>query len=71
MPVDVGLKLSARLQAMGITEALGLADANPATIRKRFSVVLERTVRELNGISCLGWESVPALCPRLPAEGPD
>lgn len=64
VPVDevwgVGRKLSAKLQAMGITTALQLADSNLATLRKRFSVVLERTARELNGISCLVWEDVPA-----------
>lgn len=56
----VGRKLSAKLQAMGITTALQLADTDPATLRKRFSVVLERTARELNGISCLVWEDAPA-----------
>lgn len=55
----VGGKLSAKLQAMGITTALGLADADPAIIRQRFSVVLERTARELNGVACLPWEDVP------------
>lgn len=56
----VGRKLSAKLQAMGVTTALQLADTNLATLRKRFSVVLERTARELNGISCLVWEDAPA-----------
>lgn len=64
VPVDevwgVGNKLSAKLQAMGITTALQLADTDLATLRKRFSVVLERTARELNGISCLVWEDTPA-----------
>lgn len=55
----VGQKISAKLQAMGITTALQLADADPSTLRKQFSVVLERTVRELNGIACLPWEDVP------------
>ena len=62
-PVDevwgVGRKISARLQAMGITTALKLADADPATLRKQFSVVLERTIRELNGIACIPWEDAP------------
>lgn len=63
VPVDevwgVGRKLTARLQTMGITTALQLAEADPATLRKRFSVVLERTARELNGIPCLPWEDAP------------
>lgn len=44
---------------MGITTALQLAEADPATLRQCFSVVLERTARELNGIRCLPWEEVP------------
>ena len=46
----VGRRLSAKLQAMGITTALQLAETDLATLRKRFSIVLERTARELNGI---------------------
>ena len=55
----VGRKLSVKLKEMGIGTALQLAYADPATLRKRFSVVLERTARELNGISCQPWEDVP------------
>jgi DNA polymerase V len=62
-PVDevwgVGRKISAKLQAMGINTALKLADADPATLRKQFSVILERTIRELNGTACIPWEDVP------------
>ena len=56
----VGRKLSVRLQAMGIVTALQLADTHLATLRKQFSVVLERTARELNGVPCVPWEDVPA-----------
>lgn len=45
---------------MGITTALQLARANPAFIRKNFNVVLERTVRELNGVSCISLEEAPS-----------
>ena len=55
----VGRKLSVKLQAMSITTALHLADAELATLRKRFSVVLERTARELNGVQCLPWDDAP------------
>lgn len=55
----VGRRITARLEVMGITTALQLADAEPATLRKRFSVVLERTARELNGVPCLPWEDAP------------
>jgi len=54
----VGRKLSARLNAIGITTALQLAEQNPKDIRRNFSVVLERTVRELNGESCLALEDI-------------
>ena len=54
----VGRKLSARLKLMGIETALDLAQQNPKRIRQQFSVVLERTVNELNGISCLDLETV-------------
>lgn len=54
----VGRKISARLQAMNILTARQLRDANAETIRSRFSVVLERTVRELRGDSCLELDEV-------------
>ncbi len=37
----------------GINTALQLADTHPQFVRKNFNVVLERTVRELNGEPCL------------------
>lgn len=54
----VGRKIDARLREMGIASVRDLRDADPAMIRTRFSVVLERTVRELNGVSCLSLEEV-------------
>lgn len=63
VPVDdvwgVGRRLSTRLNALGITTALDLANASPRAIRDQFSVVLERTVRELNGESCIELEEIP------------
>ncbi len=63
VPVDdvwgVGRRLSKRLNALGITIALDLANASPGAIRDQFSVVLERTVRELNGESCIELEEIP------------
>lgn len=55
----VGRRLSRKLNAMGIITALDLARTQPAFIRKNFSVVLERTVRELNGESCISLEEAP------------
>lgn len=54
----VGRKISARLEELGVTTALQLREADAETIRARFSVVLERTVRELRGVSCLELEEV-------------
>ncbi|WP_417532539.1 translesion error-prone DNA polymerase V subunit UmuC [Marinobacterium stanieri] len=62
IPVDevwgVGRRLSKRLYKDGIKTALDLACCHPKTIRQQYSVVLERTVRELNGESCLSLEDV-------------
>ncbi|TPE46593.1 translesion error-prone DNA polymerase V subunit UmuC [Maribrevibacterium harenarium] len=54
----VGRRISERLKKQGIHTALDLADANAKAIRKEFSVVLERTQQELNGLSCLDLEQV-------------
>lgn len=56
----LGRRISKTLNTMGITTALQLARANPVFIRKNFSVVLERTVRELNGESCISLEEAPS-----------
>ncbi|EAS6987045.1 Y-family DNA polymerase [Salmonella enterica] len=55
----VGRRISRKLVTLGITTALQLARANPTFIRKNFNVVLERTVRELNGESCISLEEAP------------
>ena len=49
----VGRRLTNHLNNAGILTALDLAKVNPQNIRKQFSVVLERTVRELKGERCL------------------
>lgn len=54
----VGRKISEKLAAMGIHSVQQLRDADAETLRSRFSVVLERTVRELRGVSCLDIEAV-------------
>lgn len=54
----VGRQLKARLVTMGIRTVRQLRDANAEIIRSRFSVVLERTVRELRGESCLDLQEV-------------
>ncbi len=52
----VGRRLNGHLQAMGIQSAMDLAKADPVTLRAKFSVVLERTARELAGVPCLELE---------------
>lgn len=54
----IGRRLGQRLQAIGICTALDLARADPKSMRQQFSVVLERTIRELNGESCLSLDDV-------------
>lgn len=56
----VGRRIAPRLQEMGIHSVRDLRDAHPPTIRKHFGVVLERTVRELRGESCLAIEAAPS-----------
>lgn len=56
----VGRRLAERLDKLGIRNALQLRDASPDTLRRHFSVVLSRTVAELNGVSCLELEDVAA-----------
>lgn len=54
----VGRKLSAKLQTMGIETVLQLRDADPASMRAKFGVVMEKTIRELRGEECIGIEEV-------------
>lgn len=57
LPVEevwgVGRRIAKKLAIMGIENVLQLADADIRFIRKHFSVILERTVRELRGEPCL------------------
>ncbi len=56
----VGRRISAQLNDHGITTALQLAQMDPVVARRRWSVVLERTVRELQGMPCIAFEDAPA-----------
>ncbi len=49
----VGRRMKLHLDAMGIKTAMDLAKADPWTLRKKFSVVIEKTARELAGTACL------------------
>jgi DNA polymerase V len=52
----VGRQISRKLGDMGITTVEDLRTADAKTLRDRFSVVLERTVTELNGVACIEIE---------------
>jgi DNA polymerase V len=54
----VGKRLSKKLRLMNIHTALDLANQPAKLMRKQFSVVLERTIIELNGVCCLSWDDV-------------
>ena len=49
----VGKRMKAHLEAMGIKSAMDLAKVDPWTLRQKFSVVIEKTARELAGTPCL------------------
>lgn len=56
----VGSKLEAKLNRVGVDNVLRLKNANPKRIRDHFGVLLERTVRELNGEV---WLSMDEMLP--------
>ncbi|OFW80323.1 MAG: DNA-directed DNA polymerase [Pseudomonadales bacterium RIFCSPHIGHO2_12_FULL_40_16] len=49
----VGRQNCKKLNAMGIQSVLDLINANPKEIKKQFSIVMEKTVLELQGLSCI------------------
>ena len=54
----VGRKLAPKLQALGITTVLNLKQANADQLRRQFSVVMQKTIHELNGIVCIELEDI-------------
>ena len=54
----VGRKLAPKLQALGLNTVLDLKRANPERLRQQFSVVMEKTIRELNGTVCIELEEI-------------
>lgn len=55
----IGRRISAKLAEQGILTALDVARMPTAKARDEWSVVLERTVRELQGVSCITLELAP------------
>ncbi len=56
----IGHRWGTQLLALGIRSAHDLAQADAALLRGRFGVVMERTVRELRGVSSQPLEDVSA-----------
>ena len=54
----VGSRLSKKFNLMGIKTAYDLSKQSPKHIGRQFSVVVERTVQELNGTTCTHWDSI-------------
>ena len=55
----VGRRIVAQLREDGLKTALDVMRLDPAVVRRRWSVVLERTVREMQGQPCIAFEDVP------------
>jgi len=56
----IGRRIAAKLAEQGILTALDVARMPATQARDEWSVLLERTVRELQGISCISLEQAPA-----------
>ena len=56
----IGRRIAEQLNAGGVMTALDLIRIDAATIRAKFSVVVERTVRELRGTACIDMDDAPA-----------
>jgi len=52
----VGRQLSRKLNERGISTVEALRTADAKTLRREYSVVMERTIAELNGVSCMAME---------------
>ncbi len=55
---SVGRKLAPKLQALGYNTVLDLKRADADVLRQQFSVVMQKTIHELNGIVCIEIEEV-------------
>jgi DNA polymerase V len=54
----IGRQITKKLEGQGILTAYDLKQVDPRCMRQNFSVVGERIVRELNGVSCLELEDI-------------
>lgn len=56
----VGRRIGQQLRDSGVKTVLDLARLSPSMVRDRWSVVLERTVRELQGEACISLDDAPS-----------
>ena len=54
----IGRRIEKRLGKLGVNTVLDLKRSSPQKFRKNFSILMERTVRELNGESCIPLEEI-------------
>lgn len=55
----IGRQIAMQMMEFGVRTVADLRACDAKRIRERFSVVVERTVSELKGISCIEWENEP------------
>lgn len=56
----IGRRIAAQLREEGLKTAFDVARMDPVVARRRWSVTLERTVREMQGQACIAFEDSPA-----------
>jgi DNA polymerase V len=54
----VGRRLAPKLHEIGIKTVWDLQTASPSQLRARFSVVMEKIIREINGTACIELEEI-------------
>ncbi len=54
----IGRKLAPKLQALNINTVLDLKQANPERLKQLFSICMQKTIHELNGVACIELEEI-------------
>lgn len=54
----IGPRITAQFKALGVCSVLDAARLDAATVRRRWSVTVERTIRELQGEPCIALEEI-------------
>ena len=54
----IGRKLAPKLNAIGINSVIDLKQAETERLRQQFSIVMAKTIRELNGTVCIDMEDI-------------